>query len=258
MTAVRALAWIELKLFLREPVTVVFTLALSPLILYVLSEVFGDVPDPGGTVFRGVGGATYYLPAYVGLVVASLGLIGLPVHVAAYRERGVLRRFQAARVPARALLASQLVVLAAGVAAGAALLMVLAWLTWDVRWPDSWAGVAVAAALGAFAFAAALGAFAFAAVGMLLGAVMPTARAAQGIGLLLWFTMMMVSGAGPPPEVLSPVLATIGDLLPLKHLVVALQDPWLGFGVNWAEMGVLAAVGAVAAALATLALRRRQ
>ena len=54
MTAVRALTWIELKLFLREPVTVV----LPPLILYVLSEVFGDTPDPGGTAFRGVGGAT--------------------------------------------------------------------------------------------------------------------------------------------------------------------------------------------------------
>jgi len=249
MTAVRALTWIELKLFLREPVTVVFTLALPPLILYVLSETFGDTPDPGGTAFRGVGGATYYLPAYIALVVASLGLIGLPVHLAAYRERGVLRRLQAARVPVRALLASQLVVLAAGVAAGAVLLMILAWLTWDVRWPGSWLGVAAAAVLGIVAFAA---------VGMLLGAVMPTARAAQGIGLLLWFTMMMICGAGPPPEVLSPALSTTGDLLPLKHLVVALQDPWLGFGVNWREMGLLLAISAVAAALAALALRRRQ
>ncbi|KUL23538.1 ABC transporter permease [Actinoplanes awajinensis] len=249
MTATRALTWIEMKLFLREPVTVVFTLALPPLILYVLSEVFGDVPDPDGTVFRGVGGATYYLPAYIGLVVASLGLIGLPVHLAAYRERGVLRRFQAARVPVRALLASQLVVLAAGVAAGAVLLSVLASLTWDVRWPASWTGVVLAAVLGTVMFAA---------VGMLLGALMPTARAAQGVGLLLWFLMMMVCGAGPPPEVLSPALATIGDLLPLKHLVVALQDPWLGFGVNWAESGVLLVGGAAASALATLALRRRE
>ncbi|MEV4702428.1 ABC transporter permease [Actinoplanes sp. NPDC049316] len=248
MRAVRALTWIELKLFLREPVTVVFTLALPPLILYVLSEVFGDVPDPGGTTFRGVGGATYYLPAYIGLVVASLGLIGLPVHLAAYRERGVLRRFQAARVPVRALLTSQVVVLAAGVVAGAVLLMALAAVLWDVRWPASWPGVAIAAVLGTVAFTA---------VGMLLGAVMPTARAAQGIGLLLWFTMMMVCGAGPPPEVLSPVLARTGDVLPLKHLVVALQDPWLGFGVNWVEMAVLVAISVAAAGLAAPALRRR-
>src|SRR5512138_1118238 len=154
MHVVRALSWIELKLFVRDPITVVFTLALPPLVLYVLSEVFGNTPDPGGTVYGGFGPADYYVPAYVGLVVASLGLIGLPVHLAAYRERGVLRRFQAARVPVRALLASQLAVLAAGVAAGSVLLMALAAVRWDVRWPVSWPGVVAATLLGTVAFTA--------------------------------------------------------------------------------------------------------
>lgn len=249
MRGARALTWIELKLFLREPVTVVFTLALPPLFLYVLSQVFGDTPDPTGDVFRGVGGATYYLPAYIGLVVSSLGLIGLPVHLASYRERGVLRRLQAARVPVRALLASQLTVLMVGAVAGALLLMALAAVSWDVSWPASWLGLVLALLVGTVTFAA---------VGVLLGALMPTARGAQGIGLLLWFTMMMVSGSGPPPEVLSRPLAMIGDLLPLKHLVVALQDPWLGYGVNWAQLGTLLAIGLAAAALATPAVRRRR
>jgi ABC-2 type transport system permease protein len=114
--------------------------------------------------------------------------------------------------------------------------------------PASWLGVG---------FAVALGTLTFAAVGVLLGAVMPTARAAQGIGILLWFTMQMVSGAGPPPEVLSPALNRVGDFLPLSHLVVALQDPWLGGSVNWTEMAVLAAIGLVSAAVAGVALRRR-
>jgi ABC-2 type transport system permease protein len=249
MSAVRALSWVELKLFLREPVTVVFTLALPPLVLYVLSEVFGDTPDPAGAVFRGVGGATFYLPAYVGLVIASLGLIGLPVHLAAYRERGVMRRFQAARMPVSALLVSQLFVLLAGAVAGGALLLGLGAVAWGARWPVSWLGVGVAAILGVVMFAA---------IGVLLGAVMPTARAAQGIGVLLWFTSMMVSGAGPPPEVLSPALNWIGDLLPLKHLVVALQDPWLGLGFNWTQSASLLAIGAAAAGLAVPALRQRR
>jgi ABC-2 type transport system permease protein len=93
---------------------------------------------------------------------------------------------------------------------------------------------------------------------VLLGAVMPTARAAQGIGILLWFTMQMLSGAGPPPEVLSSVLNRVGEFLPLRHLVVALQDPWLGEGVNWPEMAVLAAIVAVAGGLAAMTLRRRR
>lgn len=248
MSAVRALAAVELKLFLREPVTVMFTLALPPLVLYVLAEVFGNTPDPEGRVYGGVGPMNYYTPAYIGLVIASLGLIGLPVHVASYRERGVLRRFQAARMPARALVISQLVVLFSAVTAGAVILVSLARLTYDVSWPASWGGVLLAVGLGTLAFAA---------IGVLLGAVLPTARAAQSIGVLLWFLMLMVSGGGPPPEVLSQALRDVATMTPLKHLIVAIQDPWLGRGSNWAELGVLVAILAVTGGLAALALRRR-
>ncbi len=248
MSAVRALAAVEVKLFLREPVTVMFTLALPPLVLYVLAEVFGNTPDPEGRVYGGVGPMNYYTPAYIGLVIASLGLIGLPVHVASYRERGVLRRFQAARMPARALVISQLVVLFSAVAAGAVILVSLARLTYDVRWPASWGGVLLAVGLGTLAFAA---------IGVLLGALLPTARAAQSIGVLLWFLMLMVSGGGPPPEVLSQALRDVAAVTPLKHLIVAIQDPWLGRGSNWAELGVLIAILAVTGSLAALALRRR-
>jgi ABC-2 type transport system permease protein len=248
MRAVRALSWIELKLFLREPITVVFTLALPPIVLYVLAEVFGNAPDPSGQVYRGVGPITFYTPAYVGLVIASLGLIGLPVHLAGYRERGVLRRFRAARMPVRALLASQLFVLVTGTLAGAAIIVTLARTTYDVDWPRSWLGVA---------FATVVGALSFAGLGALIGLAMPTARAAQGVGVLLWFVMMMVSGSGPPPEVLGSTLGRVGDVMPLRHLVIALQDPWLGHGVNWFAILVLVGILAVASALAVPALRRR-
>src|SRR6266487_4534322 len=67
------MSWLELKLFTREPVTVLFTLALPLLILYVLGGVFTDPAQPDE--FRGVGGQNYYPPAYVGLVTASIGLI---------------------------------------------------------------------------------------------------------------------------------------------------------------------------------------
>jgi ABC-2 type transport system permease protein len=244
--AVLALSWIELKLFLREPLTVVFTLALPPLVLYVLAQVFGNTPNPA--VYGGAGPVNYYTPAYIGLVIASLGLIGLPVHLASYREHGVLRRMQAARVPVRALLASQLVVLLAGSAAGSVLIVVLARIGYDVAWPAAWLEVAAAAVLGAFAFTA---------IGALIGAALPTARAAQGIGVLLWFVMMMVAGAGPPPEVLGTVLTRVADATPLKPLVVAMQDPWLGRGVNWTQMAVLAGILLVAGGAAVPALRRR-
>ena len=53
-----------------------FTLALPLVILHVLGGVFGSTPNPD---LRGVRPINYYLPAYVGLLIASIGLIGLPV-----------------------------------------------------------------------------------------------------------------------------------------------------------------------------------
>src|SRR4030065_358883 len=40
--ALRRMAWVELKLFLREPLTVVFALVLPLIILVVMSGVFGN------------------------------------------------------------------------------------------------------------------------------------------------------------------------------------------------------------------------
>ena len=89
MRTLAKLTWVELKLFTREPITVIFTFALPFMFLFVMGEVFGKTPaDP--QAFRGVGAMNYYTPAYIGLVMAAIGLISLPVHLAGYRERGVL------------------------------------------------------------------------------------------------------------------------------------------------------------------------
>ena len=56
---------------------------------------------------------------------------------------------------------------------------------------------------------------------------MPTARAAQAAGLILFFVMMFAGGAGPPQDVLTAPLSTIGRGTPLWHVITLLQDPWL-------------------------------
>jgi ABC-2 type transport system permease protein len=234
----RKLSWLELKLFAREPITVLFTLALPLVILYVLGGVFGSTPNPD---FRGVRPINYYLPAYVGLVIASIGLIGLPVHVAAYRERGVLRRFRASAVPASSVFGAQVFVALVAATLGALVLIVATVLAYDIAAPEFPLGVAAAFLLGVLCFAA---------IGFLLGAVLPTPRAAQGVGVLLWFVMFMISGSGPPPGVLPDSMQTVADATPLKHVILLVQDPWLGFGWNNGRLIVVLAV-LVAAALAS-------
>jgi ABC-2 type transport system permease protein len=234
------LTWVELKLFAREPITIVFTLAFPLMVLFVMGEVFGNTPDPEGTISRGVGPMEYYVPAYIGLVISSIGLISLPVHLAGYREQGVLRRLRASSVPIWSLFGSQAIVSLVIAISGSALLTGLAMLTKDIHLPRS-IGLSIPAFLLSLAC--------FAALGVFLGSVLPTVRAAQGAGLVLFFVMMLVGGAGPPPEVMTDVLNQVGEATPLKHVRLVLQDPWLGFGWNYVASLVVAGFTAGAALL---------
>jgi ABC-2 type transport system permease protein len=101
-----------------------------------------------------------------------------------------------------------------------------------------------------------LGALSFTALGFLLGTVLPNARAAQGIGLLLFFPMFLLGGAGPPPEAMSEVMQALSDYNPLAHAIRALQEPWLELGTGNSHIAVLVAV--TIAALSTWLVTARR
>jgi ABC-2 type transport system permease protein len=88
--------------------------------------------------------------------------------------------------------------------------------------------------------------FCFVAIGVLLASLAPTARAAQSVGLLLWFVMLFVSGTSAPLDLLPSWMVGVGKALPLYHSVLAVVDPWIGRGMNWTQLAVVAAIGAVA------------
>lgn len=251
MRALAKSAWVETKLFLRDPLTVVFALAFPVMVVVVLGSVFGNVaesPHPGEVdPWLGVGPMDYYTPGYIGLAVAAIGLIAIPVRMAGYRERGVLRRFRASGVSVWAVLAAQGAVALGMAVAGALLLGGVAGLVYHVRVPASIAGVAAA-------FLACL--LTFSAIGILLGALLPSARAAQGLGLILFFVMMFLAGTDGPRAVMGEGLRRVGDFLPLTHAVTALQYPWIGRGTSVAELLIVLSVAAAAALAAAWALRR--
>jgi ABC-2 type transport system permease protein len=238
MRALGELTWVELKLFLREPVTVVFVLVLPLVTLYVLNGVFGDQPSP--EVWEGLSPVDFYTSAYVALVVATVGVLSLPVQLAGYREKGVLRRFRASALPPGVLVTAHGIVAVIMGTAGVTLLVAVARLGYDATLPQHWPRTLLAFALVTVAFAA---------LGALLGSVMPTARAAQGVGVLLFFVFMMLGGAGPPREVLPDALRLIGDGLPLTYAANLLRGPWLGEDVDWTAATVMTAVLAASAAL---------
>ncbi len=233
------MSWLELKLFMREPLTVLFALALPLLVLFVMGGVFGNEVD--AEFYRGIGAMDYYVPAYVALVTASVGLISLPVHIAGNRELGVLKRYHASSMPTWIVVGASVITMFVIALLSASLLVVVAKLVHDIALPESSAGVATAFVISGLAFAS---------LGVLLGAVLPNARAAQALGVLLWFVMLILGGAGPPPEVLSGAMDVVGQITPLRHAIRAMQDGWLGLdaGLSWLTVA-LVFVAATAAAI---------
>jgi ABC-2 type transport system permease protein len=226
MRTLLKLSWVEIKLFIREPITVIFTLALPLIFLFVMGGVFGneaDTSDPDMLVFRGVGALDYYVPAYFALVMMAIGTVALPVHLAGYRERGILRRLRASSISVWSVLGSQIIVSFIIAVLGCLLILGFALLVYSPNLPKSPELMIPAFLLGLLCFTT---------LGFFLGAVLPSTRSAQGLGLILFFVMMILGGAGPPPEVLTGVMDTIGKITPLRHVIIMLQDPSLGLGWN--------------------------
>lgn len=212
------LLWTELKLVLREPIVLTFVFAFPALTVLVLGGVFDG--DGGG--FGGADPAHWYLAAYIGVVISATGLIMLPVHLAGYRERGVLRRFQVSRFPRWALPTAHVLVGLVMCAVGIAVIVAVVALTGGVPAPDDWARTIAGLLLSAFAFVS---------IGVALGLALPSARSAQGLGMLLFFPFLLLSGAGPPPNSMGDGMRAVSDAIPLTHVIRSIQEPWLGLGV---------------------------
>ena len=64
--------------------------------------------------------------------------------------------------------------------------------------------------------------------------------------------MFLLAGGGPPPEAMGPVMNDISTVLPLTHVVRAIQEPWLGIGRGTDHLIALVAM-IVAATIVILA-----
>ncbi|WP_067175376.1 ABC transporter permease [Microtetraspora niveoalba] len=216
------LAVVELKLLTREP-GAIFSL-LIPLFILV---VFGSSIEPGDTVL---------LPMALAIAVGLVGLYLLPTTLATYRERGILRRLSATPVRPANLLVVQLLLQLVLALAACALLLAVAGTVLGAHLPT---GVLP----GVLTFL--VGTAALFAVGLLIAALAPNGRAANGIGVLLYFPMAYLAGLMQPTDQMPDIVARIGEYTPLGAFRQCLRDVWEGGAPSPLLLGVMAAYAVV-------------
>jgi ABC-2 type transport system permease protein len=228
----------ELKLMVRDPLVLTFVFAFPIVTMLIIGGSFGTTPDPD---FAGAKPSQWYVASYLTVVIAATGLIMLPVHLASYRERGVLRRFSASGFPRFSFAVAQLVVGLIVTAVAAAMLLIVAAPVYGIPTMHLPARALAGIAVGAVAFVSG---------GVLLGSLLPSARSAQAIGLLLFFPSFLLGSGGPPPQVMGSALRHVADVLPLTQVTKSIREPWLGLGTATNSLVIASVLAVVATAVA--------
>jgi ABC-2 type transport system permease protein len=186
MNRIAALAAAEARLLVRDWTVLVFAFVFPPFVMLILAGVFGNQPNEGYGMQRP---DDYYVAASIGVPVIALALVGLPVALASYRERGVLRRFEAFGISTAKVVAAQAIITCGLVVLGAAIVLAVAAPTYGIpHVVHPWQTVLGLAA----------GTLTLVLLGVAIGLAAPTARAAQAIGLLAFFPLYLLGGGGPP------------------------------------------------------------
>ena len=231
MRGIAQLVLVQFKLFYREPVALIMTLAHPVLLILLFGSMFGGQDIENIEELRGFKFADAMVPAYTAIIIAITAFALIPASVASAKETRVLRHFQASPIRSITYFTAEVFMFFSMTLVGMVLLILVGSVVFGLRfggfWPSMFAGFA-------------LSTFAFFVVGYLVAAVSPSARAATGIGMFLMMPQIFLSGATIPMEVLPEFLQQISPAIPLTHVVNLLQGLW--FGYAWGDNLVAVAV----------------
>jgi ABC-2 type transport system permease protein len=242
MNELRALIATEARLLVREPIGWLAAIALPTVVLLIFGAVFAPHrPDPA------LGGQRWidlFAPSLLVITLGTLGIQTLPIRLATYREKGVLRRLSTTPAHPARLLVAQLVIYAVTAVVALVLLVVVGHLAFAIPLPGHPLGYVVAFSFGMTSLFA---------IGLLLASVAPSTRAATAVAIPMFFVVMFLGGVYLPRYLLPEVLVRIGDFTPPG--VQGLQDAWLGSAPQLAPLAGMAIVTIVVGTLAVRAFR---
>lgn len=210
----------EMKLFLRDMNMVIFAICIPLVVLIILGVIYGNKPAFDGAAYTFL---EQSFGALTTIAICAGGVMGLPLVVSDYRSRKILKRFKVTPVSPAMILAVQVAIYTIYSVASLILLYIVSALFFGFHM-----GGSMIAFLGGYLLVM-LSIFS---IGMMVGGISPNSQTASVIASLLYFPMLIFSGATLPYEVMPSALQKVADILPLTQGIKLLKAASLGLPIK--------------------------
>src|ERR1700722_14219432 len=240
------LTWLEIKIFLREPMGAFGSIFLPVLVFIGVGRFMGGRLPAASTAISGF--VRVGLPVFASVLISISGVLSLVTIISIYREGGILKRLRATPLRPQTILTAHVLVKLALTLVTMALLV----LAGKRYYP-----IPVAVPVFGFAMALLLSTCSILSIGFLIASIVPTARFAQPIGAAILYPMLALCGLFVPLQALPPVLQAVARVLPLTYSVSLLEGIWKGeaWSAHIGDVAALVAVFAICSALSAKVFR---
>jgi ABC-2 type transport system permease protein len=224
------LTWLEIKIFVREPLGFIGTTLFPVAVFVVLGRSMGRRTVSSERIREFVSAD---LPVFTVMLMVLSAVLSLITIIAIYRESGILKRLRATPLRPHTILTAHVIVKLIFTALTLGLMAAAGRRFYPVPLDVPW-----------FSFAAALllCTISILSVGFLVASFVPTARFAQPVGTMILYPMLAASGLFVPVGTLPLWLQPISHVLPLTPAVSLLRGIWVGegwLGHGWHVLGVV-------------------
>jgi len=240
------LTWLEIKIFLREPLGAFGSIVLPVLVFVLAGRFMGGQISPRATA------ATQFvrveLPVFVAVLIALSAVLSLVTIISIYREGGILKRLRATPLRPQTILIAHVLVKLVLTAVTLALTLLAGKRYYPINMNIPIFGFIIALLISTWSILS---------IGFLIASIVPTARFAQPIGAAILYPMIGLCGLFVPLQSLPPGMQAVARLLPLTYAVSLLQGIWKGeaWSAHLGDVAALVVVFAICTALSAKVFR---
>lgn len=201
----------EVKLILRGMDSIFFGVLFPLGMAVILGIIYGEKPAYEGADFTFM---QQSFGAIVAIGICATGLMGIPLSVADYRHKKILKRFRVTPVSPGLLLFIQVIV-QFGIALLSALCVFIV--------VKLFFGYQMNGSFGGFLLCYLLVTAAIYGLGMMIASVAPNIKTANLLCSVIYFPMLFLSGATIPYEIMPSAMQKVTDILPLTQGIKLLK-----------------------------------